>query len=334
MGPGICLWHLPHWGARNKPSEGDDLPLSRGELTLEASPRSVKESRRWVTEACHELGRDDLADNAELGISELVTNAILHGSPPIQVRVRGTRRHPRIEVLDGSFDPPVSNQAMTEEDELFATFGRGLAMVAMVSHAWGSDLLDDGKVVWFEPADGPVEEPDLTGQVFSSAPSGHIATPRPGEAPHQVVFSDFPIAVFLDWRRQFRELRRELRLLALAHEGDYPVAGTLTALFERFDAEIREAPGMEELNHAIEQGAATADFTVRLSAEVPEFLTQMRDVLDLADAFCREERLLSVAANEQQVEFRDWFIAQVLRQYDGLEPQPWSGLTTVAPKVR
>ena len=48
------------------------------------------------------LGRDDLADAAQLGVSELVTNAILHADPPIAVRLGGTRSHPRVEVHDSS----------------------------------------------------------------------------------------------------------------------------------------------------------------------------------------------------------------------------------------
>ncbi len=79
------------------------------ELTLEASPRSAV--RRAQVGARHvspsSIG-DDLVECAELGVSELVANAILHGNAPYTVRVRGTASHPRIEVLDGSTNPPVA----------------------------------------------------------------------------------------------------------------------------------------------------------------------------------------------------------------------------------
>ena len=71
---------------------------------------------------------EDLTECAELGVSELVTNALLHGEPPIQVRVRGTVEHPRIEVRDSSLEAPVLPTAteMDEHDELLLTYGRGL----------------------------------------------------------------------------------------------------------------------------------------------------------------------------------------------------------------
>ena len=74
------------------------MPLNREPLPLEPDPQSVKRAREWVGDVLERLGRDDLVDSAELGVSELVTNAILHADPPITVRVRGTRNHPRVEV--------------------------------------------------------------------------------------------------------------------------------------------------------------------------------------------------------------------------------------------
>ena len=73
------------------------MPLDKHALPLEAEPSAVADARRWVVDACRELERDDLIECAELGVSELVTNAVLHGLPPLWVRVRGTREHPRIE---------------------------------------------------------------------------------------------------------------------------------------------------------------------------------------------------------------------------------------------
>ena len=76
------------------------MPLNREPLPLEPDPKSVKRAREWVGDVLERLGRDDLVDAAELGVSELVTNAILHADPPITVRVRGTRNHPRVEVRE------------------------------------------------------------------------------------------------------------------------------------------------------------------------------------------------------------------------------------------
>ncbi len=54
-----------------------------------------------------DIGAPDLVECAELGVTELVTNALLHGEPPIHMWLRGTHEHPRVEVHDGSTEPPV-----------------------------------------------------------------------------------------------------------------------------------------------------------------------------------------------------------------------------------
>ncbi|MGH3444255.1 MAG: ATP-binding protein, partial [Nocardioidaceae bacterium] len=118
---------------------------------LEPEPQSVGRARTWVVDQLRGLGRDDLADAAELGVSELVTNAILHATPPITVRVAGTRTHPRVEVADKSLRPPAVNVEMAEEDMLLSTVGRGLGLVALYSATWGAEVSSAGKVVWFEP---------------------------------------------------------------------------------------------------------------------------------------------------------------------------------------
>jgi anti-sigma regulatory factor (Ser/Thr protein kinase) len=84
---------------------------------------------------------------AELVVSELVTNAIEHGSAGIPATVRiwlssdgGTVA---INVWDSSSRPPVATNAGAE-----AASGRGLMIVAALSKEWGSSGADPGKVVW------------------------------------------------------------------------------------------------------------------------------------------------------------------------------------------
>ncbi len=128
------------------------MPLS-SELTLASSPRAAADARRWVGDVCLRLDRPDLVECAELGVSELVANAILHAAAPYKVRVRGTASHPRIEVVDGSTRPPVPPTPVEVDDlDLLLTFGRGLSMVSQCAVAWGATIESDGKIVWFEPA--------------------------------------------------------------------------------------------------------------------------------------------------------------------------------------
>lgn len=309
---------------------GGALPLSEREVWLETSPRSVSDARRWAAAACRELDRADLVDSAELGVSELVTNALLHAEPPISVRMRGTHRHPRIEVFDGSRVPPETNSRMTHDDELLATIGRGLGMVAMSSHAWGAELLDEGKMVWFEPAAEPVDEPDLEGQLYTSdsPASGRLPRVRTSDG-ISVSYASLPLAVYVDWRRHFRDVRRELRLLSLAHEADYPVAKTISDLFTRFGDEVKQAQGFTEINRAIAAGRHHAQVRLVVTPEAPKVVGQIIDVIELADSFSRAERLLSLASTDQQRDFQRWFLGEIIRQSNGGSPLPWLGSEAV-----
>lgn len=86
-----------------------------------------------------------LALDAALVVSELLTNAVLHGGGPVElvVGIRGQDAL-RIEVADGSAVRP-------EARPLDATpGGHGLRIVEKISDAWGVDAGADGKVVWSE----------------------------------------------------------------------------------------------------------------------------------------------------------------------------------------
>ncbi|MBD8868291.1 ATP-binding protein [Nocardioides donggukensis] len=302
------------------------MPLNQPALALEAGPRSVQDARRWATDACRALKRDELIPSAESGISELVTNALLHGQPPICVRVRGTREHPRIEVIDSSPKPPAPNPRMTDEDELLSTIGRGLGLVAMSSHAWGADRQADGKIVWFEPRADVNEAPDFAGDVFGfgTPPGLDLASGAEGGL-LDVHFENLPLALYVDFRRHFRELSRELRLLSLAHESEYPVAKDLSDLFLRFEEEQHAAIGSVELQHEIDAGSRQAQIRMVVPRDAPATMAQMISLLELADAFCREQRLLSLATTPQQQHFQRWYLGEYVRQARGEDPLPWAG---------
>jgi len=105
---------------------------------------SVATARRFIVSALARWNAGDLAEDAKLLVSELVTNAILHGRGPCSLRICMQENTLRIEVLDGGAGSPEPQlEAWTSEH------GRGLQLVNAIATAWGMEsLVEDGKRVW------------------------------------------------------------------------------------------------------------------------------------------------------------------------------------------
>ena len=304
------------------------MPLHRPALPLGSGPDGVQVARRWVADTCRDIGRDDVVECAEMGVTELVTNAILHGEPPIQLAVRGTTEHPRIEVHDCSHEPPVlpGSEALADfdlggDDDVLLTFGRGLDIVARCATAWGADLEADGKIVWFVPAREPSENGGPEG-VISGTRAASEVTEDDGRAVH-VDVKGVPLSSFLAFQRHFQELHREVRLLALAHETDYPLAKRISDVFGALDRDLREGIEAEQLEAAAESGQSVTDLQIEVSETTSASIGQFLDLLDLADEFCRQERLLALARSTEQRKFQRWFLGEFVRQQQGESPMAW-----------
>ncbi|WP_308189700.1 ATP-binding protein [Nocardioides sp. cx-169] len=308
------------------------MPLNRPALSLGSGPRGVQDARRWVVATCVDIDRSDLIECAELGVSELVTNALLHGAPPIQVRVRGTWEHPRVEVRDGSTTPPLlpSITEPTDEDDLLLTFGRGLSIVARSADAWGAEIEEDGKIVWFNPAPVFSEDDGVEGVITGIAREGRSLSDSPDMIEFEI--RDVPLKAYVAFHRHYRELRREVRLLALAHEADYPLAKNLSDLFGSLEQPLHDGMGAGQIEAALEAGSTTTDVHVIMERSSAKLIGRFMELLDLADAFCREERLLSLARTEEQQQFQEWFLGEFVRQANGEESLPWRGSSD--PSVR
>ena len=102
-------------------------------------------TRNFVERTARGWGFGDVADVAELLVSEVVTNAIEHGRSGGLVQVIALPAGLRVEVSDRSTDPPELRNPSPAEPT-----GRGLAIVSDLARRWGVDLRRDGKTVWFE----------------------------------------------------------------------------------------------------------------------------------------------------------------------------------------
>ncbi len=297
------------------------MPLS-SELPLASSPRAAADARRWVRDICVRLQRDDLVECASLGVSELVANAILHATGPYTVRVRGTASHPRIEVLDSSTSPPVPPVPVPGDDlDLLLTFGRGLTMVAQCSLAWGATIEAAGKIVWFEPAPRMTDDPVAEWVIDQPAPRD--VEPTDDDAV-EVSLLGFEVPLHASLARQYYELRRELRLLSLSHQSDYPLAGDLSAMLTDFE---RQFP--LSFNQQVRDAEATSlpqvDIHFPMVQQAGPIFVTMTEMLDVADAFCRAQRLLSLARTPRQRDFQNWLLGELVNQLEGAAAQPWAG---------
>ncbi|MEV1064843.1 SpoIIE family protein phosphatase [Streptomyces sp. NPDC050263] len=113
---------------------------------LPADPALVSDVRGAAMRQLADWGLDEASFAAELILSELVTNAVRHGSGPIRVRLLYDRAL-ICEVSDASNTAPHLRRAAATDEG-----GRGLFLVAQLSQSWGTRYLAQGKVIWAECA--------------------------------------------------------------------------------------------------------------------------------------------------------------------------------------
>lgn len=121
------------------------FPPSRvAEWDVPSDPAVVPSVRARCRETLREWGLEEAGFATELILSELITNAIRYGLPPVSARLL----HGRClicEVSDGSGTSPRLRRAATTDEG-----GRGLFLVAQFAQRWGTRYTTRGKVIWAE----------------------------------------------------------------------------------------------------------------------------------------------------------------------------------------
>lgn len=123
--------------------------IGHGSTTLTAG--SPADARQMVRSSLQSWGWDDLIDDAELMVSELVTNTIVHTDTAHAIVA--LHRHPdrlRVEVTDSSPRSPIR----PAEPDPSKLGGLGLMIVASLALDWGVHNTERSKTVWFEIAAG------------------------------------------------------------------------------------------------------------------------------------------------------------------------------------
>jgi anti-sigma regulatory factor (Ser/Thr protein kinase) len=115
-------------------------------LAVESDTRFLRDVRAFVSATLTEWELPTaLQTDALILCGELVANAILHGRPPIEFRLRRGTRNLLIEVDDGAAAIPRKLRPTPSDDH-----GRGLQLTSAVAARWGARPLREGKSVWCE----------------------------------------------------------------------------------------------------------------------------------------------------------------------------------------
>jgi DNA-binding NarL/FixJ family response regulator len=126
--------------------EAVQAALEQASTRLARDPASPRAARRFVRDTLAGADAEDLEDTVTLLVSELVTNAVVHGGSDVEVLVRLMPEKVRVEVKDTS-EAALAPRVAADED----VSGRGLALVESLARRWGVDpAADGGKTVWFE----------------------------------------------------------------------------------------------------------------------------------------------------------------------------------------
>ncbi len=121
-------------------------PLAEVRVTLSAEGGSCARARQVVRDAAASWGLpEDLADDAQLVVTELVSNGIDHGEGPITLTVTRRAAGMLVEVHDLS-----PRQPLVRPVDPSSARGRGMQLVQALSVRWGTTPDGGGKVVWAE----------------------------------------------------------------------------------------------------------------------------------------------------------------------------------------
>ncbi|MFI0900399.1 SpoIIE family protein phosphatase [Streptomyces sp. NPDC020983] len=126
--------------ARPRPVPGRDVVS----WEVPPEPASVSRARDLAAEQLKRWNAAEEATTTQLIVSELVTNAIRYGRPPLTLRLIRTDRLV-CEVTDASSTSPHLRHAGGLDEG-----GRGLFLVAQLADTWGTRYTTHGKTIWAE----------------------------------------------------------------------------------------------------------------------------------------------------------------------------------------
>jgi serine phosphatase RsbU (regulator of sigma subunit)/anti-sigma regulatory factor (Ser/Thr protein kinase) len=284
---------------------------SVSEYPLGAELEAVPQARRFTAAALAAEGPGRVQD-AELIVTELVTNALLHAGLPATLRISRRGSRVRIEVEDAGRQMPVMGPQNTE-----TMTGRGLSLVATLADGWGIDPSPGGgKIVWAELR-GDAVNAALVPEVDVEALLSSWRDDEPPEPLFTVRIGSVPTDLLLAAKAHIDNVVREFTLARAGGRSvgeDLPPAllrltETVTKGFASARAEIKRqavaaaARGDEETDLVLTQPASAADAGEAYLA-----------ALDETDRYARAARLLTLETPAVHRVFRRWYVLALVDQ--------------------
>ncbi len=272
----------------------------------------VAEARRAVRDATAAESLD-LAFAAEMVVTELATNALLHGGGAAAVTATTIPGGVRVEVADSSRRTPIVG--VSSPDNMT---GRGLSLVARLASEWGVEASGTGgKVVWAEVRSGIGDEP-------SSLPVDDLLAAwgddDDADLEERVVIQlgEVPTGLLVAAKRHVDNIVREF---ALVSGGDRsgttaPTAAPLAELIERVVHEFEGARMSikRQATAAARSGHPHTALTLELPRSAADSAVRYMRALDDVDAYSRANRLLTLETPPQHRLFRHWYIEEIVKQ--------------------
>ena len=143
-----------------------------------------------------------------------------------------------------------------------------------------------------------------------------------------ITLVNFPVALANRAGRHYEAIQREFALIHFSDEATRAsVPSRLLDLAERTRAELAsgEIIEREQLTSAIERGVEHVTLTLRMRRSAGESMAALSELLVEADDYCREGDLITLAMPDDCRAFREWFLAEFVRQIADEQPTPWDG---------
>ncbi|MFI2641907.1 ATP-binding protein [Streptomyces sp. NPDC018610] len=283
-------------------------PAGAPSCRLPPRPQSAAAARRFVRDVL-DGAVPDVVDTAQLLVSELVTNAVMHAHTEVEVQAWAVDGRVHVQVSDHRPDrvlvPPADGSA-------YAGTGRGLAMVEQLASTHGVLVGEDRKTVWFELWPG-TPEPPASGWSVPAAPLGATAT---------VELVDLPGALHRAAQQHREALLRESLMAAFAGDlSSAPLDDLLTA---------------HDTNHLINERLAAVSeshsrgdlytLRVQMPADAREAVLGLGRVLEAANEAASQGRLLTRPALPQIRAATRWLLGQITDQLSGHGPTAWPAM--------